>query len=129
MAVATIIANNAVGLFRENLSMLIGRAPDHESMAEIKRLALSVPGVQDVHGLQAEYIGPEQMHMVLHIRLDPRMPVVEANRIAEQVERKVQHSDTNPEFCTVHVDPGKEVEPVEVETVQPPHESNQTNEA
>jgi ferrous-iron efflux pump FieF len=109
IAVATIIAINAVGLFRENLSMLIGRSPDRAYMNNVKKLALAVEGVQEVHNLQAEYIGPDQIHMILHIRLDPRMPVVEANRIAEKVERAVQQIDKNPEFCTVHVDPGKEI--------------------
>ena len=105
--VATIIAVNAVKLFRENLSMLIGRAPGPEYMEEVKRLALSVPEVQEVHHLQAEYIGPDQVHIILHVRVDPKLTVVEANRIAEAVEKRVQHSDTNPEYCTVHVDPGK----------------------
>lgn len=116
IAVATIIAFNAVGLFRENLSMLIGRSPGKEYICEVKTLALSVPGVQEVHSVQAEYIGPQEVHVILHIRVDPRTPVVEANRIAEQVEKRVYHTETNPDFCTVHVDPGKEVE----ETPTPP---------
>jgi cation diffusion facilitator family transporter len=107
IVVATIIAVNAVGLFRENLSMLIGRSPGPEFIEEVKRIALSVPGVQDVHKVQAEHIGTEEVHMVLHIRVDPQTPVVEANRIAELVERLVLGADANPPFCTVHVDPGR----------------------
>jgi len=110
MAVATIIAFNAVKLFRENLSMLIGRSPGKEFVKQVKTRALSVPGVQEVHAVQAEYIGPQEVHIVLHIRVDPRTPVVEANKIAELVEKRVCKTDANPEFCTVHVDPGKEVE-------------------
>ena len=110
LVVATIIAFNAVRLFRENLSMLIGRSPGKEYIKEVKSRALSVPGVQDVHAVQAEYIGPQEVHVILHIRVDPRTSVVEANRIAELVEKRVCRIDTNPEYCTVHVDPGKEVE-------------------
>ena len=110
IAVATIIAFNAVGLFRENLSMLIGRSPGKEYIQQVKTLALSVPGVQEVHSVRAEYIGPQEVHVILHIRVDPRTPVVEANRIAEQVEKRVYHTETNPDYCTVHVDPGKEVD-------------------
>lgn len=110
MAVATIIAVNAAGLFRENLSMLIGRSPGQQYVEEVKRLALSVPGVQEVHAVQAEFIGPEEVHVILHIRVDPRTPVLEANRIAELVEKRVVHTETNPDFCTVHVDPGQEVD-------------------
>lgn len=107
IVVATIIAFNAVKLFRENLSMLIGRSPGREYIAEVKRLALTVPGVQEVHKVRAEYIGPEEVHVILHIRVDPRTPVVEANRIAELVELRVYKTETNPDYCTVHVDPGK----------------------
>jgi ferrous-iron efflux pump FieF len=110
MLVATIIAFNAVKLFRENLSMLIGRSPGKEFIKQVKVRALSVQGVQDVHAVQAEYIGPQELHIVLHIRVDPRTPVVEANRIAELVEKRVCQIDTNPDYCTVHVDPGKEVD-------------------
>jgi len=113
LVVATIIAFNAVRLFRENLSMLIGRSPGKEFIHQVKEAALGVPGVQEVHAVQAEYIGPQEVHIILHIRVDPRTPVVEANRIAELVERRVTHSETNPQFCTVHVDPGKEEEPSE----------------
>ena len=110
MVVATIIAINAVGLFRENLSMLIGRSPGKEYIREVTQLAYTVAGVQDVHKVRAEYIGPEDVHVTLHIRVDPRTPVVEANRIAELVEQRVSKIDTNPEYCTVHVDPGQEVD-------------------
>jgi ferrous-iron efflux pump FieF len=110
LVVATIIAVNAVGLFRENLSMLIGRSPGKDYIREVTQLAYTVPGVQDVHKVQAEYIGPDDVHVTLHIRVDPRTPVSEANRIAELVEKRVAKIDTNPDFCTVHVDPGKEVE-------------------
>ncbi len=106
IVVATIIAVNAVGLFRENLSMLLGRSPGKAYIEEVKRSALEVPGVLEVHNVQAEYIGPETVHVILHIRVDPQLTVVEANRIAELVERRVLHTETNPEFCTVHVDPG-----------------------
>jgi len=106
IVVATIIAVNAVGLFRENLSMLLGRSPGAGYIAEVKQIALGVPGVLEVHNVQAEYIGPERVHVILHIRVDPQMPVIEANRIAELVEKRVYRTETNPDFCTVHVDPG-----------------------
>jgi cation diffusion facilitator family transporter len=107
LAVATLIAVNAVGLFRENLSMLIGRSPGPEFIREVEQRAYSVPGVLDVHKVQAEYIGPDDMHVVLHIRVNPQTPVIEANLIAEEVERRVQQSETNPDYCTVHLDPGR----------------------
>ena len=59
IVVATIIAYNGFKLFRENWSLLLGRSPGTEYLEQIKATALSVPGVQGVHDLRAEYIGPE----------------------------------------------------------------------
>ena len=58
LVVATIIAVNGVRLFAENSSFLLGRSPGPEFLEEAKRIALSVPGVLDVHDLRAEQTGP-----------------------------------------------------------------------
>ena len=108
ITVATIIAVDAVGLFRENLSFLLGRSPGQEYLETIKKTALSVPGVRSVHDLRAEYIGPETVHAGMHIEVASGMTVEEANRIAETVEKRV-HEKVKPGYCVIHVDPaGKE---------------------
>lgn len=56
MVVATIIAINAVGLFRDNLSFLLGRSPGPEFLARVEEVARSVEGVLDVRELRAEYV-------------------------------------------------------------------------
>jgi ferrous-iron efflux pump FieF len=105
LAVATVIAVNAVGLFRENLAILIGRAPDAAVLAEMEAAALSVPGVLSVHKLRSEAIGPEQYNTLLHVRVSSQLTIEEGNRIAEEVERRVCNGgDTT--YCMVHLDPG-----------------------
>jgi len=86
MVVATIIAINAVGLFRENLSFLLGRAPSPEFMARLEAAARSVPGVMGIHYLHAEYIGPAVIHGDIHIQVEPTLTVVEGHRIAKKVD-------------------------------------------
>ena len=104
MVVATIIAINAVGLFRENLSFLLGRAPGPKHLAEIERAARSVPGVLGVHDLCAEMIGPDVVHAGLHIEVARGLPIEEADRIAGEVEARV-HQGNQPGYCVIHVDP------------------------
>ena len=101
--VATLIAYNAIGLFRENASFLLGRSPGPEFLAEVERLALSVPGVLAVRDLRAEYVGPEAVHAGLRIEVQPGMPVEEAAQIAHEVHRRV-HSDSHAGYCFVQVD-------------------------
>lgn len=106
IVVATIIAYNGIKLFRENSSFLLGRSPGPEYLAEIARLARSVPGVAGVHDLRAEYISPDTVHAGMHIEVRPGLSVEEANRIAEEVDRRV-HQGINPGFCVIHVDAAK----------------------
>lgn len=102
--VATLITFNAIGLFRENLSFLLGRSPGSEFLEKVKRLALSVPGVLGVHDLRAEYIGPDTVHAGLHIEVQRGLPIEKANSIAEAVLQRL-HDDADSGYCVIHVDP------------------------
>lgn len=103
IVVATIIAANAVGLFRDNVCFLLGRSPGPEFLAKVERLARSVPGVLGVHELRAESIGPDTVHAAMHIEVRRGLPIEEADRIAEEVRERV-HEATGCRYCLVHVD-------------------------
>jgi cation diffusion facilitator family transporter len=102
--VACVIAANAVWIFRENFHILVGRAPAEETVNHITNLALSVNGVLGVHGLRVTYIGPDTLHADIHIDVRADMPVIEADKIAEEV-RSLVHQRTGCRYCEVHVDP------------------------
>lgn len=104
IVVATIIAYNGFKLFRENWSHLLGRSPGPEYLARIESLARSVPGVLGVHDLRAEYIGPDVVHAGLHIEVRRGTAIEEADRIAEEVQKRI-HEGSEAGFCTIHVDP------------------------
>jgi len=103
LVVATIIAYNAIGLFRENLSFLLGRSPGQEYLKRIENITRSVEGVLGVHDLRAEYIGPDTVHIGMHIEVQKGMPIEEADRIAEDVREKV-HQEVKGGYCVIHVD-------------------------
>lgn len=103
LVVATIIAYNAIGLFRENLSFLLGRSPGHEFIKTIEDIALSVEGVLGIHEVRAEYIGPETVHLGMHIEVQIGTPIEEASRIADVVREKV-HGYVKGGYCFIHVD-------------------------
>ena len=104
IVIATIIAVNAVGLFRENLSMLLGQAPPAEFMASLEGTARSVCGVVGVHGVRAEYIGPDVIHADMHIEVSSTLTVVEAHEIARKVDALIEPLLGNG-IGEVHVDP------------------------
>ena len=103
IVVVTIIAVNAVGSFRENMSYLLGRAPSKDVMTQMENLASSVPGVLAVHDLRAAYIGPNAVHTDIRIVVAPDLAVVEAHDIAKAVEDLLKPLFGNG-TCTIHVD-------------------------
>jgi cation diffusion facilitator family transporter len=103
LVVATIIAYNAIGLFRENLSFLLGRSHGNEFIKTVEGIALSVERVLGVHDIRAEYIGPDTVHVGMHIQVQKGTPVEEASRIAEIVREKV-HESVKGGYCFIHVD-------------------------
>jgi cation diffusion facilitator family transporter len=104
LVVAAIIAVNAVGLFRENLSYLLGRSPGAEFLAKAKATALAVPGVREVHLLRGQMVGPGEVHLELHFKVDRGMTIEAADKIAEEVHRRI-HQETSCRYCSIHVDP------------------------
>lgn len=104
--VATIIAINAIRLFRENSSFLLGRSPGPAYLAQVESLARSVSGVLDVHDLRAEYIGPDMVHAGMHIEVQRGLSIEEAERIAEEVEQRI-HQGIGSGYCVIHVDAAK----------------------
>jgi cation diffusion facilitator family transporter len=109
--VATIIAYNGVKLFLENFSLLLGRSPGPEKLAELQRIALSVPGVLGVHDLRAEFVGPDVIHAGMHIDVAPGTPIEEADRIVHQVEAAI-HPEISPGYCVIHADPASKAEAI-----------------
>jgi cation diffusion facilitator family transporter len=104
IAVATIIAINAVGLFRENAGFLMGRSPGAAYLAEVERVARSVPGVKGLRDLRAEYVGPDTVHAGLVIEVPPGLAIEQASRIADEVHRRV-HEDARAGYCFIQIQP------------------------
>ena len=104
IVVATIIAINAIGMFRENLFALLGSSPGPEALAQMERIARSVPGVSGLHDLRAETAGPDVVHAEMHIEVQPGTLIEEADRIAEEVQHRLE-TEAGLDYCAIHVDP------------------------
>jgi cation diffusion facilitator family transporter len=104
MIVATIIAINAVGIFRENLGLVIGKSPDPAYLEKIRQIAASSDGVLEVVGLMAEYIGPDSIHVDLEVRVSPGITIEDANEVVSNVRRRVL-DQTKCIYCSVRPRP------------------------
>lgn len=113
IVVATVIAYEAVKLFRTNFSQLLGRSPDSEYLDRLRDAALSVPGVLDVSDVRAEYLGSEQVHAGMTVEVAPNTTVAEGEQITDAVRRAVHADLSEGAFCVIALAPPREKEPDE----------------
>jgi cation diffusion facilitator family transporter len=102
--VATIIAINAFRVLRDNLGLVIGESPGAEYIEKIRQIAESTPGVLEVMGPWAEYIGPDSIHVDIQIKVGSGITIDAAHEIARAVRQRIQ-SETNCLYCSVHPEP------------------------
>jgi cation diffusion facilitator family transporter len=104
ISVATIIAVNAIGVFRDNLGLVLGKSPAADYIDKVRQIASSTPGVLGVVGPWAEYIGPDSIHVDLQIKVPSGITIDAANAIARSVRQRVQ-SEMDCLYCSVHAEP------------------------
>lgn len=102
LGVSALIIYTGIGIAGESSSKLIGEAADQEMVDDIKRIALSVPGVTSIHKIQVHDYGDRKM-ISLHIQVANQLSLKEAHDISEQVERAIE-SRINSK-AIVHVEP------------------------
>jgi cation diffusion facilitator family transporter len=102
--VGCMILLGAAYLLKENITFLVGKAPEKETLDELRSSAKSVPGVIGVHRVKAEYIGPSRLHVDMHVTVEEKTSLKEANKIATSVRRKIEPI-TGGDHGEVHVDP------------------------
>jgi cation diffusion facilitator family transporter len=102
--VATIIAFNAISVFRDNLGLVIGESPGPEYIKKVRQIAETTPGVLEVIGPWAEYIGPDSIHVDIKIKVGSGITIDAAHAIARDVRLRIQ-SETNCLYCSVHPEP------------------------
>ncbi|HSB65253.1 MAG TPA: cation diffusion facilitator family transporter [Anaerolineales bacterium] len=102
--VATIIAINAIGVFRENLGLVLGKSPGKDYIEKVRQIASSTEGVLGVVGPWAEYIGPDSIHVDVQIKVASGISIDAANTIARKVRQRIQ-DEINCLYCSVHPEP------------------------
>jgi cation diffusion facilitator family transporter len=102
--VATIIAINAIKIFRENLGLVLGKSPEPDTIEKISRIAQTTPGVLSVVGPWAEYVGPDTLHVDMQIRVASGITIEAANEISRAVRQRVQ-TEVNCVYCSIHAEP------------------------
>ena len=107
VAIVVLILRAGVEILRGTLSTLADQR--RIAPAEVERAVLDEPGVLEAHNVRSR--GPlDDIHVDLHILVDPVTPLAEAHRIAHRVERLLLARFAGVTDVVVHVEPGLEVE-------------------
>ena len=88
----------------ETAMQLSDRMPDEATLAEIRRVALSVPGAVAIEKCYARRSGM-QYFVDLHLEVDPNLTVRDSHDIANQVRFRVRENLTWVADVLVHVEP------------------------
>lgn len=100
--VAVFILFSGVGLVREAMDPLLGKAPSAELVNKIHDTILSYDGVLGTHDLMIHDYGPGRQFASVHVEMSADMSFVECHEIIDKIERDFLGSGMN---MLVHPDP------------------------
>lgn len=90
--VALWIGYSGLDLGRDNVKLLMGEAPSDARLDALEAIAGSVPGVQSVHGLKAQYLG-NALGVMIDVVVDRACSLKRAHDIGHAVERALLAED------------------------------------
>jgi divalent metal cation (Fe/Co/Zn/Cd) transporter len=113
VAVALFILYSGVGLVKETISPLLGRAPDPETVQMIQDKILSYPGVLGTHDLMLHDYGQGRQFASVHVEVAAEHNMLESHDMIDNIERDfLAHTGIH---MVVHMDPIVTADPVVAE--------------
>lgn len=104
LAVALLIIKMAIQMIWNAVQELIDRGVDDETLEQIQKTTLHVPGVNSIHQLRTRLHG-NYIFVDLHIIVDSIISVSEGHHIAEEVHARLLKAIKNLYDVIVHIDP------------------------
>lgn len=103
IAVALFILYSGIGIIRDTLDPIIGKAPEPETVEQIKRIIMSYPGVLGTHDLMVHDYGPGRQFASVHVEVAAENDVLESHDMIDNIERCF-HEEMDLHLV-VHMDP------------------------
>lgn len=103
IAVAAFILYSGVGLVKETLDPLLGKAPDPLLVEHIEKKILSYSGVLGTHDLMIHDYGPGRQFASVHVEMAAEDNVIKSHDVIDNIERDfLENENLN---LIVHYDP------------------------
>ncbi|MGA2135699.1 MAG: cation diffusion facilitator family transporter [Bryobacteraceae bacterium] len=103
-AVGLIVVLTGLRVSRDTALQLMDTMPDSETMAKIRDVAVTVPGVQGIEKCYARKTGL-QYHVDLHLEVNPEITVRQSHDIATQVRIVIKETLPWVADVLIHVEP------------------------
>lgn len=103
IVVSFYIVRSGFSIAMENVTYLMGEAPNKEIADKITRIAMSIEGVISTQNFKAHYIG-NTLQVEIHIGLNKNLTLKQAHDIGDKVKKAVQELK-EVSTCFVHIDP------------------------
>jgi cation diffusion facilitator family transporter len=102
VAIAVLIAKIGVDIIRGSARILVDAVA--VDTAQVAAAIEQVPGIESYHHIRSR--GQEDdVHLDLHVRVAPDMPLVQAHSIAHDVQRQIKSAVPGVRDVVVHVEP------------------------
>ena len=103
MAVALFILYSGIGLIKDTLDPLLGRAPSEDLTQRVEEKILSYEGILGTHDLMVHDYGPGQCFASVHVEMSTEMNVMRSHDIIDTIERDFHEQDHI--HLVIHYDP------------------------
>ncbi|HEX6999407.1 MAG TPA: cation diffusion facilitator family transporter [Gammaproteobacteria bacterium] len=103
LVIVGVILASVVGIAKRSLDVLLDRELPAEVRREIRAIASRHPGVLGVHDIRTRSAGIEEF-VQLHLEIEANLPLVEAHRIADEVEQDLRRAFPRAQVL-IHTDP------------------------
>lgn len=103
VAVALFILYSGVGLVKDTIDPILGRAPSEEYVRHIHDIIMSYDGVLGTHDLMIHDYGPGRMFASVHVEMAAENNVLESHDVIDNIERDFLKNEGL--HITVHLDP------------------------
>ncbi len=102
LLVALFILYSGIGILKDTISPLLGRAPDPALVQMIEEKVLAYPGVLGIHDLIIHDYGPGRQFATLHVEMAAEDDVLTSHDVIDNIERDFL---ANGLHLLVHFDP------------------------
>lgn len=103
VVVALFIAVTGIGILKDTVSNLLGKAPDPGTVRDIEKRVLSFENVRGLHDLTVHDYGQNKLYATVHVEVDAQMSITSAHDLADRIEK--DFAEHTAIALTVHIDP------------------------